>query len=298
MNNNYRVIILLKPGETQPALSRVAQFSKFMPDIEVVACRVIHQFNESNQDTIKTQTEREIAKLHEMHPSIKNFKSLVVFNENVPDAFVQEANSGNFDLAIISANKRNTIKDLFISTIDCCIMRQIKVPLLVVKNENAPQRLGKAILLAIDFDEDNHDFLVDELLFEKAKLFADNFNGDIHVANVVSPLHHGLMSANTTMSALISNKNETRKDIHNRLLKEFAIRHGIEDDRTHVLIGRVDEEIPKLSRHLEARMVCMGTSSKSSLFGSINCNASELVLEQIRGDIFIVNSQECKSDNN
>ena len=296
MSQNYRVIILLNPGDNQPALDRAAQFARFLPEIEIVACRVINEFDSQQIDKIKAQTEREIARIGASYPSIKNLIPLVIFSENVPDTFVNEANAGHFDLAIISANKRNTIKDLFISTIDCCIMRQIAVPLLVVKDANAPQRLGRAILLAIDFDEDDHDFDVDEKLYEKARIFADHFNGEIHVANVVSPLHHGLMSANTTMSAIISNNSDSRKDLHNKLLKEFSVKHDIGYDRTHVLIGRVDEEIPKLCRNLEARMVCMGTSNKTGLLGSINCNASELVLEQIKGDVFIVNARESRCE--
>ena len=39
-------------------------------------------------------------------------------------------------------------------------------------------------------------------------------------------------------------------------------------------------------------MVCMGTTPRSTFLGSINSSAGELVLEQIKGDIFIVNSEE------
>ena len=80
------------------------------------------------------------------------------------------------------------------------------------------------------------------------------------------------------------------------LLDEYAEKHGIPDDHTHVLIGRVDEEIPRLCAKLDARMVCMGSSSRNGLLASINSSASELVLEQIRGDLFVVNDVQRVKD--
>ena len=47
--------------------------------------------------------------------------------------------------------------------------------------------------------------------------------------------------------------------------------------------------IPRVCSKLEARMVCMGTSSKNGILSAIDQSASELVLEQIKGDLFIVN---------
>ena len=284
-----RVLVLLKPGEVQPAMERAAEFARFMPELEVVACRVIHEFDDLTKPTLEQQMSREMLKISQRFPSIQ---------QNVPETFVTEAKAGNYLFAIISANKRNTIKDLFVSTIDCSIMRLISIPLLVVKDAHAPQRLGKAILLCIDFEAEDHEVLADDKLFEAATMFADNFNGEIHVANVVSPLHLGIRSRNTSMSPMFRQAGpaDDRADYHGDLLKEFADKHGIPEDRTHVLIGRVDEEIPHLSHDIEARMVCMGMSPNTGLLGAMNSGASELVLEQIKGDLFIVNGIKMMED--
>ena len=289
-----RVLVLLKPGEEQPAMERAAEFARFMPDLNVVACRVIHEFDELTKPTIEQQMAREMLKISQRYPSIKNFIPKVIFNKNVPEAFTQEAKDGDYLFAIISANKRNTIKDLFVSTIDCSIMRLISIPLLIVKDAHAPQRLGKTILLCTDFESDDHELAADEKLFASAKMFADNFNGEIHLANVVSPLHQGLRSRNTSLSPIFSDKGnrQRREDIHDTLLREFAQKHSIPLENAHVVIGRVDEEIPKLSIRVDARMVCMGVAANSGIFSTINSGASELVLEQIKGDLFIVNAEK------
>ncbi len=290
MTDVFKVAVLLKPGEIQPALERVAQFAHFMPEMEVTAVRVINEFDDSTKEKIQYQTDIELDNLFKNYQTIKKYNKKIIFNTVVADAFVDFANDSDFNLCVISANKRNTIKDLFISTIDCSIMRSIKVPLIVVKDANAPQRLGKAMLVAIDFEESEHDALLDDILIEKVKMFADKFNGEIHVVNVVSPAHRGVMTPTTSISPMVGlGKDVTRKDLHYILLRAFAKKHNIPEENTHVSIGRIDEEIPRLSKALEARMVCMGTSAKSGLLGSINCNASELVLEQIRGDVFVVN---------
>ncbi len=288
----FKILVLLKPGDSQPALERANEFARFMPDIEVTACRIINDFDELTKESQTAQVNRELLVLAKRHPNIKNFVPRIICAKNVPEAFVKEAKDGQYTMAIISANKRNKIKDLFISTIDSQVMRTIQVPLLVVKDANAPQRLDKVILLAIDFEEDDHDKKLDEVLFQAAKIFADEFNGEIHVANCVSPLNRGYMGGNTSPSKILGSAVpgiKSRGDIHQRFLDVFALEHHLPIEHTHVVQGRVDEEIPRLCKALDARMVCMGSSAKSGLLSPMNSSASELVLEQILGDIFIVN---------
>lgn len=287
---NTKFAVLVKLGDLQPALDRASQYAKFAPSIEVVAVRVINDFNEENQELLKAQAKREFEVMANKHPNIQNLSLKVIFNKDVPEAFNQECADGNYDLAIISANKRNSIKDLFISTIDSSIMRSCPVPLLVVKDANSTATLGTAILLAIDFQEAYHVEQLDEKLLSSAKTFAELFNGDVHIANCVSPLNRGLMSGNTGLSKIVAGGSINRRDIHKIIVSEFAKKHGIDLDHVHVLEGRIDEEIPRLCEKLQARMVCMGTTPKSSFLGSIDSTASELVLEQIKGDVYIVNS--------
>ena len=43
--NNYKVLVLLKPGaEVQPAIERASDCARFMPDVEVAACRIINEY--------------------------------------------------------------------------------------------------------------------------------------------------------------------------------------------------------------------------------------------------------------
>lgn len=288
----YKILVLLKPNdEVQPAVERASDFARFMPDIEVTICRIINDFDENNKAALESKASRDLLALAQSHPSFKHFVPRIIFSKNVPEAFINESHQGNYSLAIISANKRNTIRDLFVSSIDYTIMRKIDTPLLVVKAADAPQRLGRAILLAIDFEEDDHDEVQDEMLFRAAKVFAEEFNGELHVANCVPPYHRGLISGNPQMPKSFSHEQLSRPALHRKLLDEYAAKHDIPTERTHVLIGRVDEEIPRLCIKLDARMVCIGASPTGGLLGSINGTASELVLEQIKGDLFLVNDR-------
>lgn len=288
MAGSFKILVLLKPGDTQIALDRVSSFARFLPDLDVTALRVVHEFDELTKDNIKNSLNHEILKIRERYPSIKNFTAKIVFNEKVPVAFNEEAESGNYNLAVISANKRNTIKDLFISTIDSNIMRSIKIPLLIVKDPNGSNINGKVILLAIDFEEVKHETDLDEVLYQKALDLANKFNGEIHVVNCVSPLNRGYMSGDTSYVGLIGEEH-TRRDIHLKIMYEFATKHNIPFEYCHVISGRVDEEIPRLAQKLKARMICMGIASGVGLLGTINSTASELVLEQTKSDLFIIN---------
>lgn len=294
---NESFAVLLKPGEVQPAIERAAQYARFAPEIRVTAIRIINEFNDKNRDDIKRRVSAEFEGLRRTFPAIKNFEIKVLFSENVPEAFVKECGEGDYSMAIISANKRNTIKDLFVSTIDSNVMRSCPVPLLVVKDVNSASAQGKAILIAIDFEESSHLRSLDERLVNAAKDFAQRFNGEVHVVNCVSPLNRGLMSGDTGLSKFVAGGTVSRMNIHQSIVEEFARAHDIPLDHTHVVEGRVDEEIPRLCDRLEARMVCMGSNPKSSFLGSINSSACELVLEQIRGDVFIVNTAHLDQKN-
>ncbi len=291
---NYKILVLLKPNtDLQPAMERASDCARFMPEIEVTACRIINEFDDAAKQSLESSAKRELAAVAKSHPNIKNFIPKVIFSKDVPGAFIKEAHDGEYHLAIISANRRNTIKDLFISPIDSAIMRKIDVPLLVVKHTHATQVLGRVILLAIDFEEANHEKDMDEVLYYAARVFADEFNGELHVVNCVSPRHRGRSSGASSASTPPVFRHSlgelTRKDVHHLLLNEYAEKHDIPEEHTHVLIGRVDEEIPRLCNILNVRMVCMGASKRDGLLASMNSNAGELVLEQIRGDLFLVN---------
>lgn len=290
---SYKVLVLIKPGDAQPAMERVSEFARFMPDLEVVACRIVNDLEDGKDESQAMGIYvSEVNNLLQRYPSITKGRAKVIFAEDVPAAFCKYSDdeAESFDLAVISANRRNTIKDLFIAPVDSQVMRKVTVPLLVVKDAHAPQRLGKAILVAIDFDEEDHSHVVDEILVTSAKVFADHFNGEVHVVNCVPPVHRGLMSGNTSSSMYLNGKwPKTRADLHTAALDEFARANGIDEAHCHVIEGRVDEMIPKISATLEARMVCMGTSSNKSLLSALDPSAGELVLEQIRGDLFVVN---------
>ncbi len=290
MANKYRLLVMLKPEEEQPAVERAEQYARISSEVEVVALRVINEFNEENKEQLLASAKRDFERLQKRYSNSENMTLKVVFDKDVPDAFIKESDSGEYNLAIISANKRNTIKDLFISTIDSSIMRKCRIPLVVVKDAKTAVTLGKAIILAVDFSEKEHLNELDEYLFKVTKIFSDTFNGEIHLASCISPLNRGLMSGDTGLSKILSGTTIDPKNIYARIALDFAQKHEIPIEQVHVLEGRIDEELPRLCAQLSARMVCMGTTPRSSFFGAIDSIASELVLEQIKGDVFVVNS--------
>lgn len=289
---SYRVLVMLKPTEVQPALERAADFARFMPDLQVVVVSVINHFTEENKTKLQDQRMNEIERMMAHYQSIKQYEIRVICDTEVSKAFCQLAKdpSWNFDLAIISANKRNTLKDLFVQPIDSQIMRHIHIPILVIKDVRAPHRLGRAIVVATDFDETNHDEHLDEMLYVAAKAFADNFNGLVHVLNCVTPLNRGIMGGNTKSSFVLGTDYDMERHAdHSARLHKFAEKFDIDKTRCHLAEGRVDEMIPKVARTLDARMICMGMSNRNGVLSAIDESSSELVLEQVPCDILLVN---------
>lgn len=292
MNNKvYKVLVLLKPGDVQPAVERAAEFARFVPELQFTAVRVINNVKESDKANAENSANRELLDIQKKHPSIVNFESKVIFSDNVANAFIAESKNG-YDLAVISANKRHTIRDLFVSNIDSTIMGGIKIPLLVVQSASAAHRAGPVIMVAIDLRASDHDEKLDDVLVEKAKRFAEKFNGEVHLANCILPHNPGYSGRRITTEHTIQG-GRTRADIRNDLVASFAKKHDIDLERCHVVEGRLDEELPRLANQLNARMICMGVDEKegSGALFSKDTNTSELMLDQVHGDLFVINRQ-------
>ena len=290
---SYKVLVMIKPGEEQPALDRAAEFARFLPDLELVLFRVITDFDSAQIANLETQYQNELKRLLSRYSCVTNSRSIVVFSKDIADAFCQTAanSSDTFDLAIISANKRNTLRDIFVAPIDSKIMKQIKIPLLIVKDAHAPQRLSRAILLALDVEQLQHNRKIVYALYGAAKIFADNFNGEVHLLNCVPPLNRGKMGGVVKPSSILMGNSKiiSRKDANGAEIADFADQVHVPLTHCHIAEGRVDDMIPQVCRALEARMVCMGCSLKEGVLSAFDENVGPLVLEQIQGDIFIVN---------
>ena len=295
--DKFKLLVLLKPKgvSEQPALERAAQYARLMPDIEVTACRIFSNYTERDQGQLASGALADFEVLMRHFDSMKDRCQLkVMFNHDVSEGFVQEAVRGGYNLAIISANRRNTIKDLFVSTIDSNIMRKTEVPLLVVRNAQVAASQGQAILIALNISDDDNSHALDNYLVRSAKRFASYFNGQVHLVNCVLPQNRGYRATATSASKFMGGdfirERERRLEIYKNVALEFAAEHGIEPKNVHVREGRVDVELPRLCAKLKACMVCMGTTPRSKFFGSGDSLASELVLEQIHGDVYVVSS--------
>ena len=90
---SYKVLVLIKPTEEQPALVRAAEFARFMPDLEVVLFRVIREFSENQVEALNESAERELQNMMQQYPSITHYKTHIDFSPDVADAFCQRNSS-------------------------------------------------------------------------------------------------------------------------------------------------------------------------------------------------------------
>ncbi len=205
MATPIRLAVLLKPDDAQPALDRAAQYARVNPEIEVVAIRIVNNYKDSEIEQLRSKENAKFESLKRLYSSIEKFSFKVLFDKDVADTFTDECRNGSYSIAVISANKRHTIRDIFISSIDSSIMRNSTIPLLVVKSASQTATLGQNVLLAIDFNEVAHLDKLDDYLFEAASQFAKSFDGKVHLANCVTPQSSGLMGGNLDQSKIINN---------------------------------------------------------------------------------------------
>ena len=118
MSAPNKFAVLLKPSDVQPALDRAAQYARMVPEIEVVAIRVINDFKDSEKEQITLRETSAFEQLKRKYSSIQNFTIKVVFSKDVAKGFIDAAQEENCALEVISANKRHTLRDMFVSSID------------------------------------------------------------------------------------------------------------------------------------------------------------------------------------
>ena len=223
MATPIRLAVLLKPDDAQPALDRAAQYARVNPEIEVVAIRIVNNYKDSEIEQLRSKENAKFESLKRLYSSIEKFSFKVLFDKDVADTFTDECRNGSYSIAVISANKRHTIRDIFISSIDSSIMRNSTIPLLVVKSASQTATLGQNVLLAIDFNEVAHLDKLDDYLFEAASQFAKSFDSKVHLAKlIVICILKQLYSINEICNLInLALEGEEIKDSYNKFCEEL-----------------------------------------------------------------------------
>ena len=112
------------------------------------------------------------------------------------------------------------------------------------------------ILLAVDLTEESVD------VAERAKALAASNAAELHVVHVIEPLS---LAYGGDIPMDISSVQDQIHEQAKRHLSEFTQRHGIDEARGHLIFGRPDSEIHRLSNELGVDLIVVGSHGRHGL---------------------------------
>ena len=183
-------------------------------------------------------------------------------------------------LVVKATKKASGISSIVSTPEDWSLLRQCRVPVLLVKNTES--WVGKKILAAVDAcpGDSNHEVL-NNVIMEHAANISGLADAECHVGTA----HPG---------AMLSGE-ETEANTHDRYKEKcipLAEQYGIGSDHIHVEEGPAEVFIPELSKRLGVSLIVMGTVANTSLKGALLGNTAEQILRHVECDVLTLKPKD------
>ena len=114
----------------------------------------------------------------------------------------------------------------------------------------------KKVLLAVDLTEESVH------VANRAKALAERNQAILHAVHVIEPLS---LAYGGDIPMDISSVQDQIHEQARRHLSEFAARHGIPEESSHLIFGRADSEIHRIASELEADLIVVGSHGRHGL---------------------------------
>jgi len=114
----------------------------------------------------------------------------------------------------------------------------------------------RRILMAVDLSEDS------DKVAERALAIASNNEAELHIIHVIEPLSFAY-GGDIPMDF-----SGIQDEIHQQAVSQtarFSEKHGLPEDRRHVVLGQPEVEIHALAEELEADLIVVGSHGRYGL---------------------------------
>jgi len=190
--------------------------------------------------------------------------------------------SEHFDLLIKTANHHSRFEGIFHTPLDWHLLRECVCPVLLVTEEEWPK--DSPIIVAVDANSDDeaHKKLNGELL-KTTNYFGQLLKEKVYTVNACPPLPVLVDIEYTSVdpSRYLSNMQEVSR--HNLL--EIIEPYNLDESNIKIADGIPEDVIPAIADQLDARLIVLGTVSRSGLKGYIMGNTAEQLLHNLHCDV-------------
>lgn len=215
-----------------------------------------------------------------------NAQGVVVWHKPAWEEIARQAMERQPDIVIKDVEPTGRLSRSVFAPADWHLMRSCPVPLLLVNEHSSsyPQR----ILAAVDpFDSRDKPAELNEIVVQAALAMAYQCDASVHVVHAyeylpnIAPLGAEAVLADGEVF-------EAVREDHRAAFLDFGKKHGVPEDRMHLLEGKPANVIGELAEYINADLVVLGTVHRSGLKRVIMGSTAEEILDNIHSDVMVL----------
>ncbi len=303
MHKMNQIMCVIDPTvSTQPALQRAAWLAeKTGAELELYVCYYNEYLSgdrlfdspslQKARSEVITGLERRLDELAEpLRESGLVVKISAVWDHPLHEGIVRHAVATGADVIFKDTHHHSAVSRALLTNTDWNLIRLSAVPLWLVKPRDIAEQ--PVFVAAIDpMNEHDKPAALDDEILVLSKSLAKAVGGTVNAFHSYDPR---IAVATATANAYIPVSlpfDEIEKQMHEQHQKRFGEVtdfHGIEKDNSHLIAGLAHEELPDLSKRIDASVVVMGAVSRNRWKRLFIGATAERTLEHLPCDLLIV----------
>ena len=303
MHKMNQIMCVIDPTvSTQPALQRAAWLAeKTGAELELYVCYYNEYLSgdrlfdspslQKARSEVITGLERRLDELAEpLRESGLVVKISAVWDHPLYEGIVRHAVATGADMIFKDTHHHSAVSRALLTNTDWNLIRLSAVPLWLVNPRDIAEQ--PVFVAAIDpMNEHDKPAALDDEILVLSKSLAKAVGGTVNAFHSYDPR---IAVATATANAYIPVSlpfDEIEKQMHEQHQKRFGEVtdfHGIEKDNSHLIAGLAHEELPDLSKRIDASVVVMGAVSRNRWKRLFIGATAERTLEHLPCDLLIV----------
>ncbi|KGK01614.1 universal stress protein UspE [Thalassotalea sp. ND16A] len=292
MERYQNILVIIDPTmEEQKALTRACKLAG-KTGAKITAFLSIYDFSyemttmlsgeerETMRETVVKGRENWLKDLIEDYD--REISTKVVWHNRPFEAILSEVRDCQFDVVLKSTHQHPTLQSVIFTPTDWHLIRKCWVPLLLVKEHQWPE--NGHILAAVNAgsEEQEHQSLNDKIS-EEALNLSKMINADVHFVNSYPGTPINIAIEIPEFDA--AEYNDTMKQHHIDVMKEYASKYHLSDEFLHVEEGLPEDVIEKVAQQIDAELVILGTVGRTGLSAVLIGNTAEHVIDRLNCDL-------------
>ncbi len=295
----YRnLLVVIDPNmETQPALYRAVEIARLQDIATIKLFMAIYDFSyeitsilsseerdEMRQGVISQRQEWLESLIQPYRDEGLELELKVIWHGRPFESILQECQEFQHDLIIKSAHQHSLLETFIFTPTDWQLIRKSRVPVLLVKEHGWPA--DGNIVVALNFSNEPEQNALNLKLLREASQVANLVKGKLQLVNAVPAPAVNIALEVPGFTPEIYN--EAIHQHHVNMMADFAARHHIPTEQTHVLEGLPEDVLPELAQQLDAELILLGSVGRTGWSAALIGNTAEQVIDSLNCDLLVL----------